>query len=313
LNQIISLLEKENTTLQDIQTAEGNYRKAIALIPQDRAYITERGNLQEVTRDLLFLKFTQIARDNLADKNQTFSAVNQAVRYLEKAVELKPDHAATAQELKNAQFYQAGFQNFINKNWIDAIADFEQLIASDPNFAASNTTVLLAEAYYAIAKRYYTTSVYPDALSYLEQAEFLVWGNGQNLANLFQIQVLIGDTLGQMEEYENAVSYYKYALNAIQAPVKVQNFPAISTRLVAAESATANEDYETAFRAFQDVLKSSDAFYTVSEIDVGRGVNLALFANANLSTLDLVINANDLPNEMVTTQAITLQVPMIEK
>jgi tetratricopeptide (TPR) repeat protein len=313
LNQIISLLESETTSLEDIQSAEGYYRKAIALVPQSRAYITERGNLQEVSRDLLFLKFTQIAKDNLVNKNQTQNSVNLAVRYLEKAVELKPENTAVVMELKNAQIYQTGFQNFNNKDWIGAISNFENIIASDPNFANGNTTVLLAEAYYAIAKRYYATSVYPDALAYLEQAEFLVWGNGRNLANLFQIQVFIGDTLGQMEEYEDAVSYYQYALNAIQAPVKVQNFPAISTRLVAAENAVANNDFETAFRAFQDVLMNTDVIFSVSEIDVGRGVNLALFANANFSTLDLVLNANDLPNKMVTTQAMTLQVPSIDK
>lgn len=312
LNQIISMLEKENTSLEDIERAEGYYRKAIAMIPQDRAYITERGNLQEVSRDLLFLKFTQIAKDNLENTNQTAASVNLAVTYLRKAAELKPENAAVQQDLQNAEYYHTGFREFINKNWIGAINNFEQIIPVNPNFANGNATILLFEAYTAIARRYLATSVYPDALSYLEKAEFLVWGHDNNLANLFQTQVLIGDILGRMGDYENAVSYYQYALNAIQAPTKVQNFPAISTRLVAADAAAANEDYESAFHTFQDVLNGIIVIYTVSEIEISGGVNLALFANANLSTLDLVLEANDLPRDMVIARGQTLQVPTIE-
>lgn len=312
LNQIITMLEKADTSLEEIQQAEGYYRKAMALIPQNRAYITERGNLQEVSRDLLFVKFTQIAKDNLEDKNQTAASINLAVNYLRKASELKPENTAVQQDLQKAEAYRTGFSQFVNLNWIGAITSFEQIITTDPTFADGNAAILLFESYTAIARRYFATSVFPDALSYLEKAEFLVWGDDQNLANLFQTQVFIGDTLGKMGDYENAVSYYQYALNAIQALAKVQNFPAISTRLVAAETAAANEDYESAFRAFQDVLKSIDAVYTIQEIEVNGGVCLALFANANMSTLDLVLEANELPRNMIIARGRVLQVPTIE-
>ena len=312
LNQIITLLEKTDTSLEEIQQAEGYYRKAMALIPQNRAYITERGNLQEVSRDLLFAKFTQIAKDNLEDKNQTASSINLAVTYLRKASELKPDNTAVQQDLQKAEYYKTGFQQFVSLNWIGAITSFEEIVTKDPDFADGNAVILLFESYTAIARRYYASSVFPDALSYLEKAEFLVWGADKNLANLFQTQVLIGDTLGKMGDYENAVSYYQYALNAIQALARVQNYPAISTRLVAAETAAANEEYESAFRAFQDVLKSIDIVYTVSEVDINGGVCLALIANANLSTLDLVLEANELPRNMIIARGQTLQILTIE-
>ena len=313
LNQIINLLEDEDTSLQEIQVAEGYYLKALALIPQDRAYITERGNLQELSQDLLFLKFTQIARENLADKNQRIASINQAVRFLQKAVDLKPENTAAARELSTAQLYRTGFQNFINKNWMDAIVSLEQVINSDPNFANGNATILLSEAYYALAKQYYAASVYPDALGYLEKAEFLVWGIGNNLANLFEIQVLIGDILGQIGQYENAVSYYQYALNATQVPQNADEFPVIATRLATAENALARDDYESAFRTFRDMLSNIDVIYSVQEIEVGRGVCLALFANANGSTLELVLKANDLPNEMIIPRSRVLKVPVINR
>jgi len=313
LNQIIIMLDQENPTITEIETAEGYYRKAMALIPQDRAFITERGNLQEVSRDLLVVKLTQFAKYDLQDKSQTLAKVNRAVSYYRKATELVPNNITLLQDLQSAQTYHSGFYNFINKNWEEAIESLDQLVSANPDYAGGNASVLLYESYYALAKRYYSARIFQDALGYLEQAEFLVWGTSDNLVNLFQIQAQIGDTLGQMEDYENAVSYYQYALNAIKASATVQNFPAISTRLTEAENAAANGDYENAYHAFQDVLTNSNAFFTTSELSIRSGVCLALFANQHGSTLELVLEANNLPYEMVMQRSTTLLVPTIEE
>jgi tetratricopeptide (TPR) repeat protein len=311
LNQIINLLEQENATVQEIESAEGYYRKALALIPQDKAFITERGNLQEVSQDLLVLKLTQFARDYLQSSDQTQTTVIRAVSLLRKASEIKPTDSQLSQELRLAETYQTGFGHFVSKEWLETIESLDPLVADNPNFAGGNALILLYEAYYALAKRYYATSIYPDALGYLEEAEFLVWGNDQRLLNLFQTQVLMGDILGQTGDYENAVSYYQYALNAIQTQLRVQNLPSLSINLTAAENAVANEAYEDAFRTFKNVLDGIDAIFISSEFEIRNGATLALFANHNGSTMDLVIEANQLPNEMVINRGQTLLVPTI--
>ena len=68
-------------------------------------------------------------------------------------------------------------------------------------------------------------SLYQDARKNLEQAEILAWDDTDNLMKLFQVQVLLGDTIGKMSDYENAVSYYKYALDAIKFSQKLIKFP----------------------------------------------------------------------------------------
>lgn len=311
LNQIINLLEQENSTVQEIESAEGYYRKALALIPQDKAFITERGNLQEVSQDLLVLKLTQFARDYLQSSNQTQTTVIRAVSLLRKASEIKPTDSQLSQELRYAETYQTGFGHFINKEWSETIESLAPLVAENPNFADGNARILLYETYYTLAKLYYATSIYPDAIGYLEEAEFLVWGNDQRLLNLFQTQVLMGDILGQTGDYENAVSYYQYALNAIQTQLRVQNYPSLSINLAAAENAVADEAYEDAFRTFNNVLDGIDAIFISSEFEIRNGATLALFANHNGSTMDLVIKANQLPNEMVINRGQTLLVPTI--
>jgi tetratricopeptide (TPR) repeat protein len=312
LNQIINMLQDEGTSIEDIERAERYYRKAIALIPQSREFAREKVNLQEVSSNLLELKFTQIAKEYLADKNQTSGSIAQAVSFLRKAANLKPKNTALQTDLQTAEYYQIGFQNFIEMNWTGAITNLSQVISRDPNYADGNAGILLFEAYSALGKQYYNAGIYLDALKNFEQAELLAWTDLDNLAKLFQIQVHIGDSLGKLEDYENAVSYYQYALNAIQASAKITGYPVIATNLTAAGNSLASGRYQDAFEAYQDVLEEIDVVYTILEIEINDGANIALFAHDNLSTLDDVLKANDLQNQMVITFGRNLLVPIIE-
>ncbi|MFU8827258.1 MAG: tetratricopeptide repeat protein [Brevefilum sp.] len=312
LQQTINLLNNENVSTPNLQVAESNYQKALALGPLSGASASEITNLQSQSKVLLTQIYTLRATDQLADKNQSLNSIVQAMIYLEKAADLNPDNATVGQDYQNAQYYQTGFERFINQDWDAAITNLEQVTATDPDFADGNAAILLVEAYYAISKQLNSDGGFAQAYAYLQKAEFLVWGDVEKLANLFQIQVLIGDTLGQMEEYQDATSYYLYALTAVQAPAKIQNNPTLASQWDSAVKSAANKQYQTAFRTFQDILANIDIIFTVNEIEVGSGVCLALFANTNLSTLDLVLEANNLPYEMVTTRATVLQVPRIE-
>jgi len=313
LNRIISMLENENTSIEDIENAEEYYRRAVALAPQSKAFASERGHLQEASNNLLELKFTQIAKANLEDKNQTMTSVAKAVSYMRKAANSKPENTALNLDLKNAEFYQVAFKNFIEMNWEWVITNLDQISSVGSNYADGNANLLLFEAYYALGKQYYSVGLYLDAINKLEQAEILAWSDSGNLIKLFQVQVLIGDTIGKLNDYENAVSYYQYALNAIQVNKRLTNFPDITKKLAEANILASYLNYEDAFIAFQEVLKSIDVVYSISEIEIGDGVCLALFANENLSTVDAVIEANNLPLSMAINYGRNLKVPMIEE
>ncbi len=77
LKKIISMLEDDGATIEDIEAAEQYYRKAVALIPQSKEYANERENLQEASSNLLQLKFIQTAKEMLADSNQTITSVKK--------------------------------------------------------------------------------------------------------------------------------------------------------------------------------------------------------------------------------------------
>jgi len=313
LNKIISLLQNENTSINDVENAETYYRKAVALIPQSREYASERGNLQEVSSNLLELKFTQTAKSTLADNDQTVSTIANAVTYLEKAANIDPNNTALQLDLQNAEYYQIAFQDFIEMNWSQAISKLDQILSVDSNYADGNASILLFEAYYALGKQYYTSGFYQDALYNLEQAEILTWNDTDNLTKLFNVQVLIGDTFGEMHDYQNADSYYRYALNAIEVYSRLAENPDATLKFSKAVYLTDVGDYEDAFTAYQEVLESIDVIYTVSEIEISDGVCLAFFADENLSTMDAVIEENNLTNSVVITFGRPLLVPTIER
>ena len=313
LNGIINMLENENTSIEDIKNAEAYYRKAVAMTSQSKAFASERGNLQKASNNLLELKFTQIAKANLEDKNQTGTSVAEAVSYMRKASNIEPENTALISDLKNAEYYQIAFKNFIEMNWEQVITNLNQISSVDSNYANGNASLLLFDAYYELGKQYSSVGLYLDAIKKFEQAEILAWHDSGNLIKLFQVQVVLGDTFGKLNDYENAVSYYQYALNAIQVNKRLTNFPAIATKLAEANVLAAYGNNEDAFESFQEVLKGIDVVYSVSEIEISDGVCLAFFANENLSTVEAVLEANNLPKSMAITSGRNLKVPMIEK
>ena len=311
LHKIINLLQASDTTTADIELAEQYYRKAVALFPQSKEFASERENLQEVSGDLLEYKFTQTAKTLLADKAQTSSTIAKAVSYLKKAANIQPNNSALLMDIENAEYYQIGFQNFIEMNWPQVISNLSKAVAVDSNYASGNAKVLLYEAYYALGKQYYAAGFYQDAISQLEQAEILIWEDNNNLMRLFQVQVLLGDNFGKLGDYKNATSYYQYALNAIDAPGKLGNHPELVTLLNEVVYWVAVENYKTAFETLQKVLADKSIFYTSVEVEIEDGVCLAFFASENQSTIEAITAANNLTKTMVITFGRVLTVPVI--
>lgn len=313
LNRIIGMLQSDNTSVEEITLSEQYYRKAVTLIPQNKEFVSQRENLQQISRDLLLKKYTQLAKSKLNDKKQTTGTINEAIYYLTKASNLNPDDSGLLAEIIIANNYQLAFSSFIDMNWPQAIASAQAVVDAKADFAGGNASALLYEAYYALGKRNYNSGLYLDARENLEKAEIIAWADGDNRLKIFQVQVLLGDSIGKVDDFENAVSYYQYALNAINYGEKVANRSDLLNQYQAAEQLAAAGDFRGAYDAFQSVIGAIDAIYTISEVEVGSGVCLALFANENLSTVDAILKANDLPTNMVISFGRVLRVPSIQK
>ncbi len=312
LRKIIEMLENDSTAVEDIENAEQYYRKALSMIPQSKAFASERENLQKVSSSLLQLKFTQTAKSLLNEREQTFSSISKAVSYLSKAVNLDPKNSQLQQDLRNAELYQVAFRYYTDMNWGLVIEKLKQLLASDSDYANGNARVLLYEAYYALGRQYYAVGVYEDARSNLEEAEILAYENGFNKLKLFQVQMLLGDTIARMGDSANAISYYQYALNSINANSRASGDADLSAQLIEAEELAASGFTREAAASYYQIHQIISRIYTIKEVEAVDGTCLAFFADQNASTSEAIINANGLPQSTVITFGRKIKVPTLD-
>ena len=261
LQQIIKMLQLENVSIEEIETAEDYYRKAVALIPQSRTYANERENLEEVSSNLLQLKYSQTAVDMLADSDQTLATVKKAVSYLSKAVNISPENQTLQSDLTNAKIYQAAFQDFLNQNWSRVISNLENIVENDPGFAGDKIPTMLFESYNALGQQYDAAGFYQDAIINYEQAELVVWEDTENLMRMFQVQLNLGETYGKLADYENAVSYYLYAFNMLSESSSA-NLTPVASLIAEANNRNVLGDFGTAYNSIQTATgeRGSDLF-----------------------------------------------------
>jgi tetratricopeptide (TPR) repeat protein len=312
LRSIIDMLESSTTTVEEIGLAEQYYRKAVAMIPQSRAFASERSNLEQVSSNLLELKFSQTANSLLQERYQTFSSISSAVAYLNKAVNLNPRSADLQAALRTAQLYQVAFQDVIELNWSQAVKNLGQIVGSDPGYANGNARQLLLESYFELGKKFYEVGLYADARTNLEQAEILAFEVSENKLQLFEVQKALGDTIARMNDFENAGSYYRYAFEKVgalnKAPVNSQLYILVSD----GNELMFQGDYQQAVESYRQAAEEISQIYTMRTIDAPDGATLPFFAAENLSTTSAIIVANRLPLSMIITFGRELQVPSID-
>jgi tetratricopeptide (TPR) repeat protein len=311
LRSIIQMLENDSSSIQEIEKAEEYYRKAVAMIPQSRAFASERENLQEVSSSLLELKYSQISKELLQDPNQTVSSISKAVSYLSKATNLNPKNGQLQIDLTNAQLYQIGFQNFIEMNWDPAIDNLSRLVEMDKNYANGNANILLYEAYAARGRQYYSVGLYLDARKNFESAEIIAWERPDNIFKLFDVQIQLGNTLGKLTDFKGAISYYQYAFTEIDVYSLPTQDTTFSKLYYSAEELALQSDNQLTYEKYVEAIANISDIYLVNKMEIQDGMCLAFFADLNKSTIAAIQNINSLAKNVTITFGQELLVPTL--
>jgi len=313
LRSIIKMLENESSTIQDIDKAEEYYRKAVGMIPQSRTYLNERKNFQQISSSLLTLKYSQTAYLMLEDSNQTFDSIAKAVSYLGKATNLSPNDQQLQIEYSNARLYQIGLQYFLDMNWDPAIENLSSLVGIKRDYANGKASTLLYEAFAARGRKYYSVGLYLDARRDFEAAEIIAWEKTDNPFSLFDVQIWLGDTLGQLKDYPNALSYYQYALKTIDVSSHLVPNSDFAKLFKAAEDLNAIGDVQAAYEKYVEALTHIGEVYSLTTKKIPDGGCLAFFADDNLSTISAIQKVNDLLVSVTVKFSQDLIVPTILK
>lgn len=311
LHRIIQMLESDESTIEDIEKAETYYRRAIAMIPQSRVYATERENLQKISSSLLEMKYTQTASALINDPNQTLNSVNRAVNYLSKASNLNPTNAQLKTEVEKITLYQVGMQDYVEMNWAPAIEQLSRLLALDQNFADGLAAQMLYEAHIGRGNQYFAVGLYLDARKEYEAAETLAWDEGGNAMKLFLVEIDLGYTLGRLKDYQNAASYFKYAVESINYAYRAPGDPGLILDLANAVQNYNDGSFQASYEGFVNALEQKSALFTDKEINAQVGTLLAFVAGENQSTVAAVSERNQLTRMTIVTTDQVLVIPYL--
>lgn len=312
LRRIIQMLESNDTTIEDINQAEIYYRRAVAMIPQSRIFLSERENLQKISSSLLELKYSQTADAIISDPNQTQASINQAVNFLKKATNLNPSNSLAKTELDKSQMYQVGFQNYIEMNWAAAIDNLTKLINLDEGYAGGLAKQLLYETHCGRGNSYYSVGLYLDARKEFEAAEALVWDQG-NLMNLFIVEVNLGKTLGRLKDYKDAASYFKYTLETIEYSKRAAADADFVNKISEAIGLYSSGEYQQSYELFAATLENKNVLFSEIKIDAKIGTCLALMAAKYQSSVQAILERNSLTRQTIVTIDEPLIIPSLPK
>jgi|GEM_PF-565287 len=310
LHQIIVMLSNGNSSTSDLDQAEAYYRRAVAMIPQNQDFLTERQDLQKISSSLIEQKYLQNVYALIQDPNQSLDSVNQAASYLQRAANLDPKNVALQSELANMLLYQSGFRNYGALNWQPAIDSLSQLVANDASYANGYAEKLLYEAYVSKGQAEYATGAYANARKDYETAETIVW-NRKDLADLFTVEVNLGNTLGQLNDYKDAASYYKYAVDEVaNYRQRAASSPDFVNALSQAIQLYTTGKFEESYNLFTQTLTNEQPLFTELPVAVKKGANLALIAAENKSSVQAIWQRNALTwKSMYAPANLSLLIP----
>jgi len=294
LRDVIEILSKEKPTEEDLTRAETNYRNASALIPQSKTFIEERENLRQVSLQLLILNYTQAAEKTMQDPNNSERSVNLAVNYLAHALELTPTSTQLSRALEKARQYQVGLQSFNAGQWDEAISQFQAIAYKDSQYPNGMVPQYLYEAYTALGLKYYRAGFYLDARKNFEAAEVLAWQEKDNPLRKFEAELNIARSVGKLDSYKDAASYFKYAMESIKIDPKVENARELTTSLNQAASLFNEGNYFEAYQKYLQTVENVDRLYHTEQIHIRSGTSLITIASNYHSTIQAIREANDL-------------------
>ena len=311
LHTVITTLNIDEPSIDEIQSAESYYHKALALIPQSKTYAGERENLQNLSVQLISTKYHQLAKMILADPNHNERMVATAVDYLNRALTLTPNDAQLNSEVGKAQIYLAALKNFSAGDWENAIDQLVALSAFDSSYPNGMGLQLLYESYRARGLRYFRGGFYLDARRNFEAAEILAYDQPDNKLRLFEIQVEIGKTLGKLDDFQNAASYFKYTFEMVNVSQIASNYPDFVNAVQQADSLFNQAMYYDSYAAYIEVLKDVHPLYVYESVPVAGGESLAFLASKYHSTMQAIRVQNNLGDSASIQYATILSIPYI--
>lgn len=307
------ILTSEELSLEDLELAEDYFRKSLSLRPQSREALERRADVNESISGLLASGYIRAAQSFLVDQADSFAALDAASVYFGKALSLNPDAAEIRLQYNLARRYLSAASKFGNGLWSDAIEDLEFVVSSDRMYAAGTAEQMLYEAYGARGNSFLAVGEYEAALDDFEQAVLIARQDPDVSLRLFEAQINIAYALGRSGNHRDAVFLYKAAI--FESGIKrelTEDDEELKNAIFEAERAATRRDYQAAYVWYSDALRGNTDIFFIYRHTVVEGDYLAKLARQYNSTIQAIIEANNLIYPYYLLQGQVLLIPSIK-
>jgi tetratricopeptide (TPR) repeat protein len=326
---ILTNIDKQNPEYKDVTQLikETNNKIKIQQVLSDGTKAYNESNWPEAIKDfemvlaldpnnsspnlmeMLTSSYLNPAFQMVKDPAQTVDSLNQAYTYLGKAAILNPQDASIQTEVKKMGLYRNGFDYYIGMNWQAAIQQLTSLINLDENYADGFAREILYEAHFSLGNQFYAIGDYPDAQNEFQLAETLASG-GSNLVKIYLADIYLARTLGKLTAYDQADAVF---INGLQA-ITFQNRTVTTVfvnNLRTAFLLYGEGRYEDAYNLFTKLLVGNNEFYEMKIIQAYQGNCLALIALEYKTSVQAILQQNNLSKQTVVASEQTLNIPWL--
>ena len=126
------------------------------------------------------------------------------------------------------------------------------------------------------------------------------------------VELDLARTIGQIGDFKNAASYYKYAVESINYATRAVQSPSFVTDLTSAITMYNDGQYEDSYNLFTTILEQKKALFTESQVQVKKGMNVGIIAAVNNSSIQAITERNDLAQQTTITEDQTLIIPSMQ-
>ncbi|MGW8250766.1 MAG: LysM peptidoglycan-binding domain-containing protein [Anaerolineales bacterium] len=290
-----SLLAAQSDSFEALESAEGYYRKALALRPQDEQVLQERERTRAIFREGLSEKYVQAALAALGGETDSIKALEVAEEYFRKAFALTPDNPDVQAQYDLAQRYLQAQDDFNQGNYDAVIESLGVLYQDDPNYASGTARQTLYEAHIARGNYLMASGEYLLALNDFQRASAIAENNPESLLSIYSAKIKVGEAFGALTNYEDAVFVYEDALELVDLSlITDKEFEPTREKLAEADHLAEIRYYRQAYKLYKDAApKVLTSFSALTHI-VENEDYLTSLANRYHTTVEAIVKVNNL-------------------
>ena len=310
LNAAQKILDEQPDSLDALETAQVYYIRALSLRPQDKTILQEMAGARESLGDRLYTKYIEMAQQTLVGHTDSIEALKKADGYFAIAQSIQPDNATIAQERTLGQAFLHAQNEFYSKNWEGVISSLGPIYEIEPDYAGGTARQTFYDAYILLGD-YHLSSGKPQlALEDYQNAKAIAELRPDARIRLFESMVKIGDVMGEIGNYPEAVHQYRSAIYLANINEIVTRNRKWAKPLNEAEEYVKRGRYKQAYSIYKEMMDEIVAHLDTVTHVVESGDYLTKLANYYDTTVTVILIANNIgdPNDISIGKKIIIPV-----